>query len=460
MNQRIKNFPFNPNRSPFFYGWVILAFGTFGILMSVPGQTVGVSVFTDFLIEGLAIPRSYLSLAYMIGTIASALLMTRAGKLYDKYGARLMIVAVGIGLGAVLILFSFSDSIVGTLRSLFPRLPVVVVPMAVMSIAFFLVRFFGQGSLTLVSRNVVMEWFEKRRGFANAVLGVAISFGFSYAPRVLDALIGRFGWQNSYRVLALIVGGGFAFLAFLFMRSRPEDHGLKPDGPGRIKKREVHSETVASKEFTLPEARRTFVFWIMTFSLVMSALIVTAFTFHVISVFDSVGLSRETAVSIFLPSSFVAVAFQFFGSYASDYIKLKYVLLAQLVGLITLCVGVLILGRGAAIVLIIAGLGINQGLFGVTGNIGWARFFGRKHLGAVTGFAFAWIVAGSAVGPYLWSLSFEGTGSYAPAAAVALGILGFLFIAAFKAERPKVKQPEEEQPKAEQTGADAGKPEK
>ncbi len=55
--QSIRNFPFDPARFPFFYGWIVLSAGTLGILMSAPGQTVGVSVFTDSLIEALAIER-------------------------------------------------------------------------------------------------------------------------------------------------------------------------------------------------------------------------------------------------------------------------------------------------------------------------------------------------------------------------------------------------------------------
>ena len=437
MSRKFKRFPFDPGRWPFFYGWVVLGFGTIGMLMSAPGQTVGVSVFTDFLIDELAIPRNFLSLAYLIGTITSALLLTKAGRLYDRAGARIMGIAVSVGLGAVLVFFSFSDDITAGLRSLFPGLPPIIVPMAVMSIGFFLLRFFGQGSLTLASRNMVMEWFEKRRGLANAVLGVSVSFGFSYAPRVFEYLIVRTGWRSAYRVLAVIVGAGFALLVFLFYRDKPEDHGLIPDGAIHTPKRKVHTETVAVREFTLKEARRSYTFWMLTLSLLMSALVVTAFTFHVISIFESSGLPRETAVSIFLPSSFVAVGFQFLGSYASDYIKLKYILLTQIAGLILLCAGVMLLSRGLPVVMVTAGLGINQGLFGVTGNVAWPRFFGRKHLGAVSGFAMAWIVAGSAVGPYLWSISLEGRGNYGIAAALCLAVLVVLFIGAFKTEQPK-----------------------
>ena len=436
MKKTIKQIPFNPARFPFFYGWIVLAFGTLGMLMSVPGQTVGISVFTDFLIDELSIPRNFLSLAYLVGTTGSALLMTRAGKLYDRLGARWMGVGISVLLGLVLVYLSFTGEITALFRGIFPGTGIVVLPFIVMAVGFFLVRFLGQGTLTLLSRNMVMEWFEKRRGFANAILGVAVSFGFSYAPRLLDRLIQGYSWQGAWRILAAAVGGAFAILVFLFYRNQPEDHGLIPDGSKKVKVRKTHAEVSAARDFTLREARKSYTFWIFTLSLLMSALVITAFTFHVVSVFESRGLPRPRAIGIFLPSSFIAVAFQFVGSYVSDYIKLKYILLIQLAGLILLCFGIIFLSAELPVLIVIAGLGINQGLFGVTGNVAWARFFGRKHLGAVSGFSTAWIVAGSAVGPYLFSIAFEGTGSYTIAAAVSLAVLTALFIAAWKADRP------------------------
>jgi MFS transporter, OFA family, oxalate/formate antiporter len=437
LKKSIQQIPFNPAKFPFFYGWIVLAFGTIGMLMSVPGQTVGVSVFTDFLIDELRIPRNFLSLAYMAGTIGSALLMTRAGKLYDRVGARWLGLGISVLLGLILVYLSFAREITETLRRVFPGAGIISIPFLVMTAGFFLVRFAGQGSLTLLSRNMVMEWFEKRRGFANAILGIAVSFGFSYSPRLLDRLIQRFTWQGAWRFLAVVIGGGFAFLVFLFFRNQPEDHGLVPDGNKEIKIRKTHAEVTAARPFPLQEARKTYSFWIFTLSLLMSALIVTAATFHVVSIFASRDLPRAEAVGIFLPSSFVAVAFQFVGSYVSDYIKMKYVLLVQLAGLILLCFGIIFLRAGTPEIIIIAGLGVNQGLFGVTGNVTWARFFGRKHLGAVSGFATAWIVAGSAVGPYLFSIAYESTGTYTIAALISAAVLIVLFFAAWKADRPK-----------------------
>ena len=60
--------PFDPARVPFYYGWVVLVVGTVGILASVPGQTAGVSVFTDDLIETTGLSRLQLANAYLIGT--------------------------------------------------------------------------------------------------------------------------------------------------------------------------------------------------------------------------------------------------------------------------------------------------------------------------------------------------------------------------------------------------------
>ena len=86
--QRWNNFPIQPKKISFFYGWVILFAATIGVLASALGQTMGIATFTDYLLDNIHISRNQLSVAYMIGTIASSLLLTFAGKMYDKYGAQ------------------------------------------------------------------------------------------------------------------------------------------------------------------------------------------------------------------------------------------------------------------------------------------------------------------------------------------------------------------------------------
>jgi sugar phosphate permease len=398
------------------------------MVMSSPGQTIGVSVFTDFLIRELELSRTLLSLAYLVGTVGSALLLAQAGKLYDYFGGRIVASCAGVVLALVLVGLTVAPAVASTLGG-------PVIAFIVISVGFFLLRFSGQGMLTLGSRNMVMEWFDERRGLANAVMGISISFGFSYAPRVFDDLIQAFGWQGAWRGVAAAVAL-FAILAFIFYRDTPEAHGFEPDGPlrGRIKK--THAEAVSGRTFTLSEARRTYAFWVFALTLFTAGLVVTAYTFHIISIFDEAGMSRVRAVGVFLPAAVVAVVFEFVGSYLSDYIKLKYLAMLQLLGLVILTISVALLRPGAMVLGVIIGQGIMQGMFGIVSNVTWPRFYGRPHLGAISGFAMALTVAGTAVGPYIFSFGRDVTGSYtAPALlCTVLGVL--LLVGAAKADRP------------------------
>ena len=67
---------------------------------------MGMAVFTDPLIEALGLSRTQLSMAYLIGTIGSSLMLTRAGRWYDRLGGRVMTalasVALALMLGATL----------------------------------------------------------------------------------------------------------------------------------------------------------------------------------------------------------------------------------------------------------------------------------------------------------------------------------------------------------------------
>ena len=66
-----QDLPFKPSKFPVNYGWIILIAGICGVIMSIPGQTMGVSVFTDYLIEALKIERFELSNACLLYTSPS-----------------------------------------------------------------------------------------------------------------------------------------------------------------------------------------------------------------------------------------------------------------------------------------------------------------------------------------------------------------------------------------------------
>lgn len=430
------NKPFQVSKFPFFYGWVILAAGTIGILMSIPGQTMGVSVFTESLLSDLQISRNNLSLAYLVGTLGSGLIITRAGKLYDKYGARVMAFIAGVMLGLMLVYLTRVDRLAASLENL-EWLSPALITFVLLAIGFWGIRFFGQGLLTMVSRNMVMKWFNRRRGLANAVLGIFTALGFSIAPKLLDHIIQRLEWRGAWIFLAILVGIVFAIFVFFIFRDNPEDCGCVADGKMKATKKSRRPPSLPDHDYTLPEARKTIAFWAFTLGLSLSALYISGLTFHVVSIFEASGLTRAQGLGIFIPTSLIAVGIQFLGGYASDYIRLKFLLVLFAVGMVISIVGLTMLGgNDLAYWMIIGGNGIVWGLYTVLIGVTWPRFYGLKHLGAISGFSLSWTVIGSALGPYMFSQSMALTGSYDLVAWICLAIAVFLVVLAFKADNP------------------------
>jgi MFS transporter, OFA family, oxalate/formate antiporter len=432
--------PFSPTRVPFFYGWVILGLGAIGVLMSAPGQTVGVSAFTDFLIRDLGITRTTLSLSYLIGTLSSSLILSRAGHAYDVHGARIMGTVVAVALGTVLLLLSVIPAIVAGVGRVVPSIPVAPLTFVVMTLGFFALRFFGQGVLALVARNMVLKWFELRRGLANALVGVATTVGFSASPVLFDGMIGSYGWQGAWQIIGVVVAIPFALFFLLLARDNPQECGLEADnGVVPVRKR-VAPEVHPSAQFTLPEARRTLTFWVFLGIITLASMYFTGLTFNIVSVFAEAGMDRARAVSIFLPSSIIALVLNLLAGWVSDHIRLKYLVILQGIGIVLSTLAMLTLSAPGAVALLIIGNGINSGMFGIVMNVPWPRFFGTVHLGRISGFAAGWGVAGSALGPYLFSLSLDVFGGYGAASIITLVVSVALVAAAPFANRPEAPQ--------------------
>jgi len=429
------NFPFHPGKWPFFYGWMIILWSGIGIVMSVPGQTMGVSVFTDPLLGALGISRDELSLAYMLGTIVSSFLLAWAGKMYDRHGARPVAFTAAIGLGLVLVFLSQVDTFL--FQWLKVESPLIII--SVMCMAFLSLRFFGQGVLTMSSRNMMVEWFDKRRGFASGFSNVFVSLAFSSSPVFLYFLVESFTWKGAWLVMAIVAGIIFPIIVIVFFRNKPEDSGLIPDGNYMPSEKKNKNLFLVIKQFNLDEARGNYAFWIFALMLGMQGLYMTAFTFHIISIFDMAGYSEEVAIKIFQPSAIIAVTATLIASSVSDHIQLKYLLYLKGIGGCIAILGVIFLGQGEiAYYMIIVGNGLMGGLFSVLATVTWPRYYGRDHLGAISGQAMMIMVFSSALGPILFSSSLTLFGSYTAGALVCFVIYGGLTLGAIWANNPQI----------------------
>ena len=411
--------PFDIRRLPFYYGWVIWLFSTAGIIFSIPWQTMGMAVFTDHLIEALGLSRTQLSLAYLVGTVGSSLFLTSAGRWYDRLGGRVMVALASALLALMLVYIAATDSLAARFGG------GVLASFTLITLGYFGVRFLGQGVLTSASRNLLLVWFEKRRGLVSSARGTFVSFGFAVAPLVLAWLIANGGWREALWELALCCLG-FAVIALLLLRDNPESCGVLIDGHSHDN---PPPKPAMQASATLQEAVRTRVFWLTSLSLSMHSLFATAVTFHIVSIFAAAGRSQTEAFAYFLPVAVVSTTSNLLCGWLADSRSLKPFMLVMLASFLAGAVGLLYLAHNWGYALLVAGFGVGGGLWSVTSNLAFIRNFGPLHLGEITGLCTSIMVFASAIGPALFSLGLDLSGSYAApqwlCIAMLIGLLAF-----------------------------------
>ncbi|UMB54588.1 MFS transporter [Lutibacter sp. A64] len=424
-----------PEKSPIFYGYIVLLVGSIGILASIPGQTVGVSVFTDPVKDALGLSRNQFSNAYMLGTLLSSLLVTKAGFLFDKYGARSVAFFATLFLGFSLLLFSISEKISNFFKSIL-AIDTWLIPFILITILFFFIRFSGQGVLTMTSRNMVMMWFNKNRGKINSISSITVSLGFSSSPILINKLIDENGWELSWQLLAICLFI-FSFFIVQFYRNKPEDFGLSPDGFNSIDtSKSIKAVEEIENNLTLEEAKKTRAFWMFGLILAFNSFFITGFTFHIVSIFASQDYTKSQAIAVFLPISIIAISVSTLCNILSDYINHKIYLYTMILGGILASFGLLFLSTTFGVYMLIGGLGLLGGLFSVVNAVTWPRYFGRKYLGSITGKVMSFLVIASAVAPSLFSYCFTTFNTYSYISYVTLAFLLFLIIASIKVEKP------------------------
>lgn len=397
--------PFDPSRVPFYYGWVVLVVGSIGVLASVPGQTAGVSVFTDELTATTGLTRLQLSIAYLIGTGSSGFLLPRAGRALDRHGSRRTgLVAVG-GLAATLV----GLSMVGPMTT--------VLGVVAMSVGFGCLRFTGQGLLTLSSRTMVSQWFERRRGLVSSASNAVMSFAFAASPALLLALIEVDGFRTAWRILAVVLVVVIGGVVLLLFRDSPETSGLRIDGglaavvePGDAPVA-IGSDADASRDDAVRDLR----FWAVTIPVVAMASTSTALTFHILDYGAELDIADDRIVRIFLPIAFVSVPVTLLGGWLIDTISPLVIAAAMSTVQIVMYIALTLLDRPVAAVIAIAAWGVAQGCYAPLTSAALPRLFGRRHLGAIAGVQMSAMVIGSAIGPALFALVDSVAGSYRPA---------------------------------------------
>ena len=402
--------PFDPKSLPFYYGYLIVPAAICCMLMSIPGQTAGFSAFTEPLLKDLKIDRSSLSIAYFLGTMTSGLILPKGGIFLDKYGTRITTFIVSLSFAAVLTVFSVCQPILSFLETKLALIDRKFIYIGGLTVLILGIRFFGQGMLQVISNTMISRWFDKKRGKVVAVMGVVNSLCFNAAPSLMATIVGIYTWQDTWRILAGVVGILFLIFSWIFFRDNPESCGLEVDGISHESEEERPSTEMTG--MTVEEAKKTLNFKIVTLVLGLYGMTITGITFNLEAIGLAAGLTKDQAMSVFIPVSFVTIPIGFTTAFISDKLPKKVLVLILCLTQACAYLSFSFLGSSSGYVVAVAFLGLSGGMFGPIVAIAYPWFFGRKHLGSINGKANSIIVIFSALGPLIFSVLKGLSGSF------------------------------------------------
>jgi hypothetical protein len=370
-------------------------------VMTAPGQTAGLSVFTDPLISELDISRTGISASYFFGTIAGAAAQPFVGRALDRFGARSVTIAIGVLFASVLLALSVVGDILG------------------LTAGFVGVRMLGQGALSLAATTAVARAITRHRGLALGITSAIGSAGISLAPVGLERLISAVGIYDAWRWEAVIVAAVVIPLAFILPRRDRHRNDLDTLSTAQI--------VIQRESWALGEAVRTGMFWVIAASLAVSGMLSTALAFHQIALLGERGLTPFEAAANFLPQTVTGIAATLLVGVFIDRVSPKLFVIFSMLTLAGSLLLLPIVSPGWTAIMYGLTLGAAGGSLRGMEAAAYVRYYGTAHIGSIRGVATAINLASTAVGPIALSLGVDISGSFT-GPAVAFSILP-LFVA-------------------------------
>lgn len=385
--------------SRWFPGYQVAAVAALGLLATAPGQTFILSQLNTSLREAFGLSELMLNATYTLATVCAALPLVLVGRLSDALGPRraLVVAAAGFGLACCAL-----SAVIGPLT---------------LCVGFFLVRFLGQGALSLVSQHAVAMWFHAKLGRINGLKQVVVFGLWTFAPPFAVLLIATLGWRATYVVFGVSVWLLVIPAAWFFVKDRPEDLGLSLDGAAPVAEERPGA--------TLREARRTRAYWLLTATMVTGPLVGTALLFDVQPLLATRGIDESGAAWAASAWPLATGLFALPAGWLTDRIRPVRLLVS----------GMACAAAAPALLLVVEGplqaagclalFAVGQTLTGACGAAAVARLFGRAHHGAIRSSISRVMVVATGIGPLVTGTSVALTGGYGAAlfAFTAVGVV-------------------------------------
>lgn len=369
---------------PFYYGWVIVGL-SFVVVMASYGLLFSYAVFAPSFSDALGLDAGAVSAPFSVCVAIYAILGLVTGRMTDRWGPRPVILGGAVLLAAGYVALSQATE----LWHLFLGMS-------------FLVGI-GMSTPYIPTSATIVRWFVVKRGQALACVSMGSGLSIVVMPPAALELIDWLGWRGALLTLGLMCGGAMA-LSALGIRRDPGEPVSTARGFATLPPDEV--------SWTLVEARRTSAFWIMCAIYFLSWGVMFFPYAHLVAVGMDMGFSRNDSVGLLSALGLAGLVGRPAIGWISDKAGVKAAILTMLAvqavaflsysqwhSLFMLYVASALFGMGAS-----AGVTIYPA---VVGDI-----FGRAHVGAIAGFAFAFTCSAGSIGAFGAGWLRDYTGSY------------------------------------------------
>lgn len=361
-------------------------FVAFGFLMAFAssfGQTYVIGIFGPSVQAAFDLSHTRWGGIYMVGTLASAVVLPWTGKLIDH----LVLARYTLGAFALLIAACVSMSL--------------TTGAAMLVVTIFLLRQAGQGVVSHIAITSMARHFTAGRGRAIAIAALGYSTGEALLPFVAVLAIAAVGWRWTYAGAALLLAVAFVPAALWLLSDR--------GGPARASSGTSDAAAaVGNRSWTRAEVLRDARFYLLLPGVLAPSLILTGMFFHHLTLADAKGWAQAWITGSY-------------GIYAAAAVvtSLTAGTLVDRLGAVMLVPFVLLPLAGAMAVVslfdnpwsawpYLALAGVSAGVTHTAVSALWAELYGAANLGAIRSLVTALGVLATALGPVFMGLLMDG----------------------------------------------------
>src|SRR5215469_9973453 len=259
-----------------FYGWWVVLVVAFSLFLGpIPISVFSFAVFLKPLIQEFHSSRGAVSLAFTLHAMMAALSIPLAGRLIDRFGPRRVILVSSFLAGLVFLSANLCGGKIWQLYLFYAACSVASCGVAPVSYC-----------------DVISHWFDRRRGMALGFIMIGLGAGAVVMPSAEGSMIAKFGWRAAFGCSgAVILLISLPMLA-LFLKEKPEQMGLEPDGGGDGFARSSPPDSDSGMSFG--EAARTPTLWLLLCAFILVSSSVSGCTAHIVAILADYGVSART----------------------------------------------------------------------------------------------------------------------------------------------------------------------